>query len=200
MTKLHDSPQQQVHDQGVDEVLTALSSSSGGLSAAEAKARAAQYGANALPQAPGPSLFYRFFKHFHDTLIYVLLFAAAVTTLLGHWLDTASDLPAVVVINAIIGFIQEGKAEQALAGIRQMLSVHANVCRDGQWQQLPANELVPGDIVKLRSGDRVPADLYVLETTELRVEESARTGESMPVSKQTAPVAAHVRPWAIAVV
>ena len=189
MTKQHESPQQQVHDQGVDEVLTALRSRSGGLSAAEAKVRAAQYGANALPQAPGPSLFYRFFKHFHDTLIYVLLFAAAVTSLLGHWLDTAVIL-AVVVINAIIGFIQEGKAEQALAGIRQMLSVNANVCRDGQWQQLPANELVPGDIVKLRSGDRVPADLRMLETTELRVEESALTGESMPVSKQTAPVAA----------
>lgn len=180
---------QQVHSKAADEVLAALRSSADGLSSAEAKARVAQYGVNALPQAAGPSLLYRFFKHFHDTLIYVLLFAALVTAILGHWLDTAVIL-AVVVINAIIGFIQEGKAEQALAGIRQMLSVNANVCRDGQWQQLPADALVPGDIVKLRSGDRVPADLRMLETTELRVEESALTGESMPVSKQTAAVAA----------
>lgn len=189
MTKQHDVLQQSVYSQTVDTVLNALNSSSSGLSSQDAEARAAQYGVNALPQAAQTSLFYRFFKHFHDTLIYVLLFAALVTAMLGHWLDTAVIL-AVVVINAVIGFIQEGKAEQALAGIRQMLSVNANVCRDGQWQQLPANELVPGDIVKLRSGDRVPADLRLLETTELRIEESALTGESMPVSKQISPVTA----------
>ncbi len=176
------------HSQSSAQVLATLNSAEQGLTAAQAQHRAEQYGSNLLPQAAGPSLWYRFFKHFHDTLIYVLLFSAAVTALLGHWLDTAVIL-AVVIINAIIGFIQEGKAEQALAGIRQMLSVHANVCRDGQWQQVPAEQLVPGDVVKIRSGDRVPADLRLLDTTELRIEESALTGESQPVAKQTEPVA-----------
>ncbi len=176
------------HSQSSAQMLATLNSAEHGLTAAQAQHRAAQYGPNLLPQAAGPSLWYRFFKHFHDTLIYVLLFSAAVTALLGHWLDTAVIL-AVVIINAVIGFIQEGKAEQALAGIRQMLSVHANVCRDGQWQQVPAEQLVPGDVVKIRSGDRVPADLRLLDTTELRIEESALTGESQPVAKQTESVA-----------
>ncbi|MFN3710180.1 MAG: cation-translocating P-type ATPase [Alishewanella aestuarii] len=176
------------HSLSATQVLAAFNSTQQGLTVTETKRRAEQYGANLLPQAAGPSLWYRFFKHFHDTLIYVLLFSAAVTALLGHWLDTTVIL-AVVIINAVIGFIQEGKAEQALAGIRQMLSVHANVCRDGQWQQVPAEQLVPGDVVKIRSGDRVPADLRLLDTTELRIEESALTGESQPVAKQTEPVA-----------
>lgn len=176
------------HSLSATQVLAAFNSTQQGLTVTETKRRAEQYGANLLPQAAGPSLWYRFFKHFHDTLIYVLLFSAAVTALLGHWLDTAVIL-AVVIINAVIGFIQEGKAEQALAGIRQMLSVHANVCRDGQWQQVPAEQLVPGDVVKIRSGDRVPADLRLLDSTELRIEESALTGESQPVAKQTEPVA-----------
>lgn len=176
------------HSLSATQVLAAFNSTQQGLTVTETKRRAEQYGANLLPQAAGPSLWYRFFKHFHDTLIYVLLFSAAVTALLGHWLDTTVIL-AVVIINAVIGFIQEGKAEQALAGIRQMLSVHANVCRDGQWQQVPAEQLVPGDVVKIRSGDRVPADLRLLDSTELRIEESALTGESQPVAKQTEPVA-----------
>lgn len=189
MNKPLNSQQTAAHSQSAEQILAALSSNAEGLSAGEANKRVSQFGTNRLPQQPAPSLLYRFFKHFHDTLIYVLLFAALVTALLGHWLDTTVIL-AVVIINAIIGFIQEGKAEQALAGIRQMLSVNANVCREGKWQQLPAAALVPGDIVKIRSGDRVPADLRLLDTTELRIEESALTGESMPVSKQTAAVAA----------
>lgn len=178
-----------VHSQSTTEVLSNLASSAQGLTSSEAQQRAQQFGPNQLPQAAGPSLWQQFFKHFHDTLIYVLLFSAVVTALLGHWLDTTVIL-AVVVINAVIGFIQEGKAEQALAGIRQMLSVHANVCRDGNWQHLPAEQLVPGDLVKIRSGDRVPADLRLLDTTELRIEEAALTGESQPVAKHTSPVTA----------
>lgn len=178
-----------VHSQSTTEVLSNLASSAQGLTSSEAQQRAQQFGPNQLPQAAGPSLWQRFFKHFHDTLIYVLLFSAAVTALLGHWLDTTVIL-TVVIINAVIGFIQEGKAEQALAGIRQMLSVHANVCRDGNWQHLPAEQLVPGDLVKIRSGDRVPADLRLLDTTELRIEEAALTGESQPVAKHTSPVTA----------
>jgi P-type E1-E2 ATPase len=137
-----------------------------------------------LPEPLKEGLLKRFFKHFHDLLIYVLIAAAVITALLGHWIDTGVIL-AVVVINAIIGFIQEGKAEQALEGIRKMLSLHAQARRDGQWAEIGADDLVPGDIVRLRSGDRVPADVRLLEALNLRVEESALTGESVPTDKNT---------------
>ncbi|MCK6376688.1 MAG: HAD-IC family P-type ATPase, partial [Zoogloea sp.] len=126
---------------------------------------------------------------FNDVLIYVLLGAAAITASLGHWIDTGVIL-GVVVINAIIGFIQEGKAEEALAGIRKMLSLRAEACRDGHWSAVDADGLVPGDIVRLRSGDRVPADVRLIEATNLRIEESALTGESVPADKNTAAVEA----------
>jgi magnesium-transporting ATPase (P-type) len=128
----------------------------------------------------------RFFKHFHDLLVYILLAAAVVTMGLGHWVDTGVIL-VVVLINAIIGFIQEGKAEQALEGIRRMLSLHALARRDGQWVEIEADDLVPGDIVRLRSGDRVPADVRLIEAVNLSIEESALTGESVPTEKRTEP-------------
>jgi magnesium-transporting ATPase (P-type) len=123
-------------------------------------------------------------RHFHDTLIYILIGAAVITAALGHWIDTLVIM-AVVVINAIIGLIQEGKAEQALEGIRKMLSAHAQVRRDGEWKEVDAEDLVPGDLVRLRSGDRVPADVRLLDSNNLRIEESALTGESIPSEKQT---------------
>jgi len=129
----------------------------------------------------------RFARHFQDILILILIGAAGITALLGHWIDTGV-IAGVVVINAIIGFVQEGKAEAALAGIRQMLSATAQVRRQGNWQQIAADRLVVGDIVRLRSGDRVPADLRLIETTNLRIEESALTGESVPSDKQSAAV------------
>ncbi|MDP4528522.1 cation-transporting P-type ATPase [Alkalimonas delamerensis] len=171
------------------ELLTRHQSATKGLSKAEAAKRLTEHGSNALPEPPKPGILQRFFKHFHDTLIYILIAAAVITALLGHWLDTWVIL-AVVLINASIGFVQEGKAEKALAGIRKMLSLHATVKRDGQWQEVDADQLVPGDIVRLRSGDKVPADLRLIECTQLRVEESALTGESVPSAKHTEPVAA----------
>lgn len=129
-----------------------------------------------------------FFKHFHDLLIYILIAAAVVTAMLGHWVDTGVIL-GVVLINAIIGFIQEGKAEQAIEGIRKMLSLHAHVRRGGRWVTIEADSLVPGDLVRLRSGDRVPADVRFIETVNLRIEESALTGESVPSEKNSDPVA-----------
>ena len=172
------------HALGADEVLDRLRTDSKGLSSAEASRRLAELGPNRLPAPPRDGLLKRFFKHFHDILIYILIAAAIITAVLGHWIDTGVIL-GVVVINAIIGFIQEGKAEEALEGIRKMLSVHAHARRDGQWCEVEADGLVPGDIVRLRSGDRVPADLRLIRTINLRIEESALTGESVPADKNT---------------
>lgn len=130
----------------------------------------------------------RFLEQFHNVLIYVLLFAGIGTFALGHWVDSGVIL-AVVLVNATIGFIQEGKAEQALDAIGQMLSHKAMVKRDGRFISLPAEQLVPGDVVLLQSGDGVPADLRLFRRRDLRIEEAILTGESVPVDKDTAPVA-----------
>ena len=139
-----------------------LQSGTRGLSDAEARRRLSQYGPNRLapPKRRGPLL--RLLMQFHNILLYVMIGAAVITALLGHWIDTGVLMMAVV-INAIIGFIQEGKAESALDAIRAMLSPHAMVIRDGQRREIDAADLVPGDVVALASGDRVPADGDVVE-------------------------------------
>ncbi len=177
------------HHIDTDEIIKQLDSPAKGLSSAEAEKRLEAVGHNRLPAAEKDGILKRFFIHFHDLLIYVLLAAAVLTALLEHWIDTGVIL-AVVIINATIGFIQEGKAEEALEGIRKMLSLQAQVLRDDQWVEVDAEELVPGDRVKLRSGNRVPADMRLIETTHLQIEESALTGESMAVDKSTSVVAA----------
>ncbi len=171
------------HALSVEEVLQQLRSTPQGLNSAEARTRLEAVGPNRLPAPPKDGPLKRFFRHFHDVLIYILIGAAVATAVLGHWVDTFVIL-GVVVINAIIGFIQEGKAEQALEGIRKMLSLHAQARRDGEWHEVEAEHLVPGDVIRLRSGDRVPADARVIEATNLRVEESALTGESVPSTKR----------------
>ena len=170
-------------------VLEQQRSARGGLGAAEAARRLAEHGPNRLtpPKKRGPLL--RFLLQFHNILIYVLLGAAGVTAALGHWVDSGVIL-GVVVINALIGFVQEGKAEKSLDAIREMLSLRAMVLRDGQRQEIDAADLVPGDVVLLAPGDKVPADLRLLETRSLRIEEAALTGESAPVDKSAAAVAA----------
>ncbi|BDD86496.1 cation-transporting P-type ATPase [Desulfofustis limnaeus] len=173
----------------VDKVLQHLESSEEGLSTSAVTQKAAAAGPNRLPEPPPESMLKRFLRQFHDLLIYVLLASAGITALLAHWIDTGVIL-GVVVINALIGFIQEGRAEQALAGIRRLLSASARVRRDGRWQEIEAQTLVPGDIVRLRSGDRVPADLRLISTINLLVEESALTGESEASHKQQESVAA----------
>lgn len=168
--------------------LAAHDADTAGLAATEAARRLAEHGPNRLtpPKKRGPLL--RFLLQFHNILIYVLLGAAGVTALLGHGVDTAVII-GVVVINALIGFIQEGKAEKSLDAIRKMLSLHAMVMRDGRRQEIDAADLVPGDIVLLASGDKVPADLRLIEMRSLRIEEAALTGESEPVEKSPEPVA-----------
>ncbi|WP_017925825.1 cation-transporting P-type ATPase [Thioalkalivibrio sp. HL-Eb18] len=165
-----------------DSALRARDSRREGLSADVARERLDQYGRNQLRPPEQAGLIRRFFRHFHNILIYILLAAAAGTALLGHWVDTGVIL-AVVLINTLIGFVQEGKAEKALDAIRKMLSPRALALRDGHRREVPAEELVPGDIVYLQAGDRVPADLRLLEVKNLRVEEAVLTGESVAVDK-----------------
>ncbi|GAB1232625.1 cation-transporting P-type ATPase [Ferrigenium sp. UT4] len=177
------------HRLTAEETLSVQQARHTGLTADEAARRLAEHGPNRLtpPAKRGPLR--RFLLQFHNVLIYVLLAAAAVTALLAHWVDTAV-IVGVVVINAIIGFIQEGKAEQAMDAIRRMLSPEAAVLRGGKRIVAPAETLVPGDIVLLASGDKVPADLRLLKAKNLRIEEAALTGESTAVEKGTTPVAA----------
>ena len=162
-------------------------SSRNGLSQAEVNARQRQYGPNALPQTKGKPAWLRFLAHFNDVLIYILLAAALLTAVMGHWVDTLVIL-GVAVINALIGHIQENNAEKSLKSISNMLASEAVVVRDGQHSTQPTRDLVPGDIVILRAGDRIPADLRVIEAHNLRVEEAILTGESVSVSKTAEPL------------
>ncbi len=176
------------HSLPVDATLARLGVTRSGLTPDEVQARRARHGANRLPPPPRTPAWKRFLLQFHNVLIYVLLAAGVVTALLGHTLD-AFVIFGVVVINAIIGHIQEGRAEQALDAIRDLLSPHAIVTRAGTRHEVDAADLVPGDIVHLASGDRVPADLRLIEVKNLRVMEAALTGESLAVDKQVDPVA-----------
>jgi magnesium-transporting ATPase (P-type) len=158
-----------------------------GLRAEEVSARLNKYGPNRLPTAGKRSPLMRFLMQINNVLIYVLVAAAVGKLLLGEWLD-ASVILGVVIINALLGFIQEGKAEKALDSIRNMLSSEAMAVREGNTRMIPAEELVPGDVVMLQSGDKVPADIRLCEVKNLRIEEAPLTGESVPVDKIEDPV------------
>ena len=172
------------HSESVAAVLESFVTSPDGLSRDEVTNRQAKHGLNRLAEATPRGPLVRFFYQFHNVLIYVLIVASAVTAMLEHWVD-ASVILGVVLINAVIGFVQEGKAENALKAIRQMLSPNAMVVRDGKQVTIPAEELVPGDIVFLQSGDKVPADLRLFRIKGLQIQEAALTGESMAVEKIT---------------
>ena len=160
-----------------------------GLDAAEAAARLQTYGPNRLPEGKKRGPLLRFLAQFNNILIYVLLIAGFVKLMLSLWLD-ASIIFAVVILNSLLGFIQEGRAEKALDSIRNMLSAEARALRGGETRMLAAEDLVPGDVVLLESGDRIPADLRLVDAKNFRTEEAALTGESVPAEKTTAPVAA----------
>jgi magnesium-transporting ATPase (P-type) len=175
------------HARPVEDVLDGLDANAEGLSAAEARERLERDGPNELPESPPDPAWLRLARHFNDVLIYILLAAGILKAVLGEWVDFGVIL-TVAVVNAVIGFVQEGRAARALQGLSDMLSPTAEVRRDGDWVEIEATELVVGDVVRLRSGDRVPADLRLVETNELRVEESGLTGESEPVDKRVEPV------------
>ena len=176
------------HALATDTVLAQLQSTAAGLSSGEARERLQQQGPNALPAAASRSMLARFLSQFNNLLIYVLLGSAVVTALLQHWVDTGVIL-AVVLINAVFGFVQEGRAEKALDAVKAMVSSRANVLRDGLRMAVPAEELVAGDCVLLEAGDRVPADLRLLRASSLKLDEAMLTGESVAVDKSADPVA-----------
>ncbi|GAB3221602.1 HAD-IC family P-type ATPase [Mycolicibacterium hippocampi] len=153
-----------------------------GLSGDEAARRAQRFGPNVLPAQRGAGLLVRILRQFHHPLIYVLLVAGAVTALLGEYVDSVVIF-AVVVVNAVVGFIQESRAEAALQSLRALVHTDAKVVRDGRERVIASEELVPGDLVLVEAGDKVPADIRLLREVELRVDESALTGESVPVVK-----------------
>ena len=177
-------PDRPYYQQTVDETLSNIHSTLEGLSGTEASARLQQHGENALPQKEGKPAWLRFLAHFNDVLIYVLLVAALLKLFMGHWVDMLVIL-GVAIVNALIGHIQESNAEKSLQSIRNMLSSEAVVVRQGNHETIPTTALVPGDIVVIRAGDRIPADLRVIEAHNLRVEEAILTGESTVVEKNS---------------
>ncbi len=176
------------YDRPADAAIESFGTTPHGLNNEEADRRRSEYGLNRLPEPKRHGPFRRFLRQFHNLLIYVLLAAAAITAMLGHWVDTGV-IAAVVLVNAIIGFIQEGKAEEALEAIREMLAPKATILRSGRRHTMAGEDIVPGDIVILEAGDRVPADLRLFECRGLRIQEAVLTGESVAIEKGTEPVA-----------
>src|SRR4249920_1889152 len=175
----------------VNEVLKRLTTSTEkGLDASEASTRLQKYGPNRLPEGKKRGPFMRFLAQLNNILVYVLLGAGFVKLMLGLWLD-AGIIFGVVLLNALLGFVQEGKAEKALDSIRNMLSAEARTVRGGETRMIPAEQLVPGDVVLLESGDKIPADLRLIDAKNLRTEEAALTGESVPADKSTEAVSAN---------
>ncbi|MGC2786984.1 MAG: HAD-IC family P-type ATPase [Roseiarcus sp.] len=176
------------HALTADEAVGRLKSSvTTGLDEAEAARRQEEYGLNVLPTARKRGPLMRFLQQFNNVLVYVLIAAGFIKLIMSLWLD-ASIILAVVIINGLLGFLQEGRAEKSLDSIRNMLSPEARTLRNGQTAMIPAETLVPGDIVFLESGDKIPADLRLVEVKNLRTEEAALTGESVPSDKSTEPV------------
>ncbi|MCP5325314.1 MAG: HAD-IC family P-type ATPase [Oceanospirillaceae bacterium] len=176
------------HSHNTENVFASLHSSPAGLNQQEAAQRLLKHGANALPEKKPVPAWLRFLLQFHNVLIYVLLVSAVISFLLGHLVD-AGVILAVVVINSLVGFIQEGRANSALRAILAMASSQAMVLREGVVHAINARELVPGDVVMLQAGDKVPADLRIFYQRDLRCDETTLTGESAAVNKHSEAVA-----------
>ena len=159
-----------------------------GLEVEEVARRQARFGPNQITAKKRQSAWVRFLLQFHQPLLYILLFAAGITALLQEWVD-AGVIFGVVLVNAIVGFIQESKAENAIAALARIVTTVATVVRDGKKSQVPSSALVPGDVALLASGDKVPADMRLVRVRDLQVDESALTGESVPVEKQAGQLA-----------
>ena len=177
------------HHVPADEVLQVLQVDlATGLDEPEVQRRRQEFGPNQVTARRGTPVWRRFLHQFHQPLVYILVLAAGVTGFLGEWVDTSVIL-GVVLVNAVVGFLQEAKAEHAIAALARLVATETTVRRGGRELRLPSAELVPGDVVLLQAGDRVPADLRLFRTRQLHTDESALTGESLPVAKHVDPVA-----------
>ena len=180
---------QTYHDKSVEEVMNGLCATENGLTSAEAEKRAEEYGKNALREPKKKSLIVKFLEQFKDVMIIVLLVAAAVSAIIAivqkeySELIDAGVILLIVIINAIIGLVQENKAETAMEALKNMNKAFSKVLRDGEWKHLASEEIVPGDVVRLEAGDIVPADMRLVSTASLKIEEAALTGESVPAEK-----------------
>ncbi len=177
------------HTLSIDEVFKKLQCDSKGLSSTDAQLRLEKFGPNQIPSFQQESSVKRFLAQFNNLLIYILLISGIISALLTQWID-AGVIFGVVLINAVIGFVQEGKAEKALESIRSMLSPKATVIRDGHQASINAEKIVPGDMMILQAGDRVSADCRIIHSRNVRIDESILTGESVPVEKNSEPVEA----------
>ncbi|MBO9638532.1 MAG: cation-translocating P-type ATPase [Siphonobacter aquaeclarae] len=174
-------------DQSTDEVLHALGTAENGLTAAAVAERQTRYGYNEVPDARKTPVWKLFLHQFQDFMILVLIATAVISGFLGELTDTLI-IAAIILLNAVIGFVQEFQAGKAMEALRQLAGTNAVVLRDGSARTVPARELVPGDVLLLEAGNSVPADIRLLVAEQLVVNESSLTGESLPVSKQTAPL------------
>ncbi len=180
-----DSPRHFYHDQSIENVLAEFQSDlEQGLSAEKVAQNYETYGWNELTFKPGKPAWLRFLLQFNQPLLYILLLAGAVKAFLGSWTN-AAVIWGVTVVNAVIGYLQEAKAEGAIASLAKAVTTEAHVLRDHQMLRVPSKDLVPGDIVLLVSGDKVPADLRLVAARTLQIDESALTGEAVPVEKNT---------------
>ena len=154
-----------------------------GLGAGEVVRRQKEFGMNRVTAPPGVPAWRKFLRQFNQPLVYILLAAVGITAALGEWVDSAV-IAAVVLVNAVVGYLQEAKAEKSIESLAKLVATETTVRRDGRKQRMHSDQLVPGDVVLLESGDRVPGDLRLFKVKGLRIDESALTGESLPVEKQ----------------
>ena len=178
---------------GIDECLTLLAAPVDGLSAEDAGRRLVDAGPNELADERGPSLFALFVRQFTSPLIYILIFAAVVTAAIAEYIDTAI-IVVVLLFNAVVGFSQEYGAERSMAALRRLATTKARVLRDGKEHEVDAREVVPGDLVLIEAGAKVPADCRVLHAVSMETDESLLTGESATVTKQAAVIAGDAPP------
>jgi Ca2+-transporting ATPase len=180
---MHDK---EAHAKHVDDVVATLRAHlDHGLTAAEARSRMQKFGPNELTEKPRPGFLALLWDQFNNYLVIILIIAALISLALGEWVDSIAIM-CIVVLNAVVGVIQESKAEQALAALKKMAAPNAQAIRDGHQVTLPGRELVPGDLVLLEAGNYVPADMRLVSSVNLKIEEASLTGESVPVEKNAA--------------
>ncbi|MGA9349282.1 MAG: HAD-IC family P-type ATPase, partial [Anaerolineae bacterium] len=173
------------HTKSVEEVAEALGTDlKRGLTEQEAQSRLEKYGPNELKEQPRPGFWKMLLDQFNEFLMLILIVSAVISFFLGEYVDSGAIM-AIVILNAILGVVQESKAEEALAALQKMAAPNAEVLRDGHLLTIPAREVVPGDVVILETGNYIPADVRLIESANLRIEEASLTGESVPVEKET---------------